>query len=390
MHSASHNPGSGPSIRGKKLGDPPRVAIVADYLNQHGGAEWLVAVLHTMFPEAPVFTPIFDRESLWAELTDADIRASWMQQLPGLKHHYRKYFLLYPLAIEGFDLSGYDLVLSSSCAFGKGAKARTDAFHICYCHTPARFVWDYENYVRRERLGLASRVVLPPLVRIMKHWDLRTASRPDLYLANSNTVADRIRDYYGRPATVVGGPVNCRRFRLSNRLESYFLVVSRLVPYKRIDLAVSAFNRLGLPLRIIGDGPDRAVLESNAGPNITFLGQAPDSDVEHMLAECRALIFPGLEDFGLAPLEANASGRPVIAFRGGGTLDTVKHGQTGLLFDEQSPEALIQAIERFRSVRWDPELLRRHALRFDVTAFRERLFGILAEATGYSWDARAR
>ncbi len=389
MTSNSPSYDSGPSILAKKFGDRPRVAIVADYLNQHGGAEWLVAVLHTMFPKAPVFTPIFDRESLWPEIADADIRASWMQRLPGLKHHYRKYFLLYPLAIEGFDLTEYDLVLSSSCAFGKGARARPDAFHVCYCHTPARFVWDYENYVRRERLGLASRFFLPPLVRIMKDWDLKTATRPDLYLANSNTVAARIRDYYGRQATVVGGPVNCRRFHAAARLEPYFLVVSRLVPYKRIDLAVEAFNRLGLPLRIIGDGPDRAVLERSAGPNIHFLGQAADSEVERMLGECQALVFPGIEDYGLAPLEANASGRPVVAFRGGGTLDTVVDGETGLLFEEQTPESVMEAVERSAIVRWDSDALRRHAWRFDVSAFRERLFGILAEVTGRCWNPPA-
>lgn len=366
---------------------PPRVAIVADYLNQHGGAEWLVTVLHTMFPKAPVFTPILDRESLWSEMADADLRVSWMQHLPGLKHHFRKYFLLYPLAIEGFDLSEFDLVLSSSCAFGKGAKARAGALHVCYCHTPARFVWDYDSYVRRVKLGIVSRTVLPPMIRMMKDWDLRTAARPDLYLANSNAVAGRIRDYYGREATVVGGPVHCRRFRPVERLEPYFLVVSRLVPYKRIDLAVDAFNQSGLPLRILGDGPDRAALERRAAPNIAFLGSASDADVERMMGECQALIFPGLEDFGLAPLEANASGRPVVAFRGGGTLDTVVDGETGIFFDEQTPESLMAAVERVQALDWDQDVLRRHAMRFDVSVFRERLFGILSGATGLSAEA---
>jgi glycosyltransferase involved in cell wall biosynthesis len=207
-------------------------------------------------------------------MADADLRVSWMQHLPGLKHHFRKYFLLYPLAIEGFDLSEFDLVLSSSCAFGKGAKTRADALHVCYCHTPARFVWDYDSYVRRVKLGIVSRTVLPPMIRMMKDWDLRTAARPDLYLANSNAVARRIRDCYDREATVVGGPVNCVRFRPADRLEPYFLVVSRLVPYKRIDLAVDAFNHSGLRYRIIGDRPDRAAL-GKAAPNIAFFGPRP-------------------------------------------------------------------------------------------------------------------
>ncbi len=358
------------------------MAIVADYLNQHGGAEWVVAVLHTMFPEAPVFTPILDRESLWPEMAGADLRVSWMQRLPGLKRHFRKYFLLFPLAVEGFDLSGYDLVLSSSCAFGKGARTRGDATHVCYCHTPARFVWDYENYVRRERLGNLSRTALPPLIRMMRHWDLRTASRPDRYVANSHAVAGRIRDCYRRPSTVIPPPIKFSRFRPAEATEPYFLVVSRLVPYKRIDLAVAAFNRLGLPLRIVGDGPDRPALERQAGANVAFLGRASDREVERMLGECRALVFPGREDFGLTPLEANASGRPVVAFRGGGTLDTVIDGVTGLFFDEQHPESLMEAVGRLDAVAWDREVLRGHAARFDVEVFRERMFGVIAETAG--------
>ncbi len=377
------------SVKQKRLPVRPRVAIVADYLNQHGGAEWVVAVLHTMFPQAPVFTPILDRESLWPEMAGADLRVSWMQRLPGLSRHFRKYFLFYPLAIEGFDLSRFDLVLSSSCAFGKGAKARQDALHLCYCHTPARFVWDYEGYVRRANLGAVSRLALPPLIRIMKDWDLRTADRPDIYLANSTTVAGRIRDSYRRDSLVVPPPVHCRRFHPAARLEPYFLVVSRLLPYKRIDLAVEAFNRCGLPLRVLGDGPDRKALERAAGPNVTFLGQGSDADVERMLGECQALIFPGLEDFGLTPLEANASGRPVVAFRGGGALDTVVDGETGVLFDEQDPESLLAGVERCRSMRWDGELLRQHALRFDLPVFRERVFAVLSEATGLSRESLA-
>ncbi len=360
----------------------PRVAIVADYLNQHGGAEWVVAVFHTMFPEAPVFTPILDRDSLWSNMAGADIRVSWMQRLPGLKRHFRKYFLFFPGAVEGFDLSDYDLVLSSSCAFGKGAVKRPDATHVCYCHTPARFVWNYDSYVQRERLGAVSRFLLPPLIRRMRDWDLRTASRPDRYLANSNAVAERIRTHYDREATVVHPPIDFSRFAPADALEPYFLVVSRLVPYKRIDLAVDAFNRLGLPLAIVGDGPDREALERRASDNISFLGRRSDREVARMLASCRALIFPGLEDFGLTPLEANASGRPVVAYRGGGTLDTVVDGTTGLFFHEQTPEALADVVDRFPASKWDTGVLREHARRFDVGPFRRRMFELLSEETG--------
>jgi glycosyltransferase involved in cell wall biosynthesis len=359
-----------------------RVAIVADYLNQRGGAEWVVAVLHTMFPEAPVFTPILDRTSLWPPLADADIRVSWMQRLPGLRRHFRKYFVLYPLAVEGFDLSAYDLVVSSSCAFGKGARAAAHALHVCYCHTPMRFAWDYEAYVAREGLGRATRRVLPPLIRLMRRWDLRTAGRPHAYAANSTTVAGRIRRHYGREATVIPPPVDVSRFAPGQRLAPYYLIVSRLQAYKRIDVAVEAFTRLGLPLRIVGDGPDRAALERLAGPEVSFVGRVPDRQVTRMMAECQALVIPGLEDFGIAAIEANAAGRPVLAFAGGGALDTVIDGVTGLTFPEQNAEALGAAVERHRQVRWQPRAIRAHAEGFDVAVFRRRMLDFIGSLAG--------
>jgi glycosyltransferase involved in cell wall biosynthesis len=219
---------------------------------------------------------------------------------------------------------------------------------------------------------------------MVKAWDLRTADRPDVYVANSREVAGRIERFYGRSASVIPPPVDCSRFSLSGRTGDYFLVVARLIPYRRIDLAVDAFTRLGLPLRIIGDGPDRENLERRAGPNVSFLGKLPDSDVETMLSECRALVHPGREDFGIAPLEANASGRPVIAFRGGGALDIVKDGRTGVLFDEPAPESVMDAVERFRDRSWNPEEIREHALGFDVPVFRRRMFEFLSRSVGVS------
>jgi glycosyltransferase involved in cell wall biosynthesis len=364
----------------------PRVAIVVDYLNQRGGAEWVVAIFHTMFPDAPIFTPIVDRASLWPQLTDADIRVSWMQRLPGLRRHFRKYFFLYPWAVEGFDLADYDLVLSSSCAFGKGAKTAPAAVHVCYCHTPMRFVWDYDAYIRRENLGVVARVVLPALIKQMRRWDLRTASRPHAYVANSTTVAKRIRTYYGRDASVIAPPVDVGRFSVAARVEPYYLVVARLQTYKRIDLAVEAFTRLGLPLRIIGDGPDRATLQRMAGSNITFLGRVPDRDVARMMGECQALVMPGLEDFGIVPLEANASGRPVIVFRGGGALDTVLEGITGLTFPHPTADSLVEAIEQHRRARWDTRAIRDHAERYDIDVFRRRMFDFIGSVVGATVD----
>lgn len=357
-----------------------RVAIVHDFLNQAGGAERVVGGLHQIFPEAPIYTSILDRSTLWPALQDADIRTSWMQRLPGLRKHFKKYLPFYPGAIESFDLSEYDLVISSSSAFGKGAIARPGACHVCYCHSPMRFVWDYERYMERESYGQLSRLFLPALVGKLRRWDLRTARRPDVYLVNSSVIAERVRRLYGRASEVIPPPVDLARYRVSEVDAGYYLVVSRLNPYKRIDLAISAFNGTPYRLVVVGDGPDRAALEALAEPNITFVGRRSDEEVATYYSECRAVIFPGEEDFGLVPLEANASGRPVIAYRAGGVLDTVIEGKTGLFFEEPSPAALLAAVERCDRMTWDREDLRRHAQTFGVDVFRTRVLDAVERA----------
>lgn len=357
-----------------------KVAIVHDYLNQAGGAERVVGELHRIYPEAPIYTSILDRSSLWPALQNADIRTSWMQQLPGLRKHFKKYLPFYPGAIESFDLSEYDLVISSSSAFGKGAITRKGACHVCYCHSPMRFVWDYDRYMERESYGRIPRLLLPALVGALRRWDLRTAGRPDVYLVNSSVVAERVRQLYGRDSEVVPPPVDLARYHLSEADAGYYLVVSRLNPYKRIDLAVAAFNGTPYRLVVVGDGPDRAGLEALAEPNITFVGRRSDAEVAAYYSGCRAVIFPGEEDFGLVPLEANASGRPVIAYRAGGALDTVIDGQTGLFFEETSPASLRAAVERCERSDWDRAQLRRHAETFGTEIFRARVLDAVQRA----------
>jgi glycosyltransferase involved in cell wall biosynthesis len=355
-----------------------RVAIVHDYLNQRGGAERVLGVLHGMFPEAPIFTSVLDRSTLWPQLRSADIRVSWMQRLPGLRRHFKKYFLLYPLVFERLDLAGFDLVLSSSSAFAKAVRAPRGGVHVCYCHTPARFIWNYEEYVEHEALGRVARSALPLAIRILRRWDLRTAHRPTAYVANSTVVAERIRRIYGRDATVVPPPVEIDRFRgLSGVPGDYYLIVSRLNAYKRIHLAVEAFNHLHLPLVIVGEGPHRPALERMAAPTVRFLGRVDDGELGKLLGGCRALILPGEEDFGIAVLEANAAGRPVVAYLGGGALDTVEPGVTGVFFSEPSTDSLADAVLRAARIPWDPDALRRHAAHFDVAAFRERMDNLL-------------
>lgn len=366
-----------------------KIAIVHDYLNQAGGAERVVGTLHTMFPAAPIYTTILDRTSLWGVLHDADIRTSWMQKLPLLKRHFKKYLLFYPGAIERFDLREYDLVISSSSAFGKAAITRPDALHICYCHTPMRFVWDYERYMEREQYGSPVRAILVPVLRRFRTWDVKTASRPDLYVANSSVVADRIKRFYGRESVIVPPPVAVQRFTPVEHPENFYLIVSRLNPYKRVDLVVKAFNDLGRKLVIIGDGPDAATLRRMAKPNITFLGRLPDPEVADYFARCQAVLFPGDEDFGIVPLEANAAGRPVIAYHAGGALDTVQEGKTGIFFNELTPESMSEAVLRSEAIAWDSAAIRCHAEEYAEPRFRERFLALVEQVVEQRHGASA-
>ncbi|HHL39847.1 MAG TPA: glycosyltransferase family 4 protein [Deltaproteobacteria bacterium] len=359
-----------------------RIAIVHDYLNQRGGAERVVAALHELFPRAPIYTSIVDYDNLLPELAGADIRPSWMQRLPGVLRHFKKYVMLYPRVFDSLMLDGYDIIVSSSSAFGKGAtKADPSTFHVCYCHTPMRFVWDYESYVEREGMGPLTRAVLPRFIEGLRRWDLATKDRPDRYVANSSKTRERIARFYGRHSTVIFPPVETSKFTPSAGAGDYYLIVSRLNSYKSIDLAVEAFNTLGLPLKVVGDGPYAPALRAMAARNVEFPGPCGDDELARWYAGCRALVFPGEEDFGIAPLEANAAGRPVIAFRGGGALDTVKEGVSGIFFDERTPESIADAVRRFEegAMDVDPAAIRAHALRFDSRVFKERFLGFIEE-----------
>jgi glycosyltransferase involved in cell wall biosynthesis len=277
--------------------------------------------------------------------------------------------------MERLDLRGYDLVLSSSSAFAKGVITKPGTMHICYCHTPMRWCWNYDDYVEREGLGRLSRAVLPYIITWMRVWDQTTAMRVDHFIANSPVVAERIAKYYRRDAVVIPPPVEADRFHFdpAARPEEYFLIVSRLLPYKRIDLAIQACNALGLPLVIVGSGRDEARLRQMAGPTIRFMGRLSDDEVLHYYAHCRALILPGEEDFGITPLEAQASGRPVIAYGAGGALASVIDGVTGIFFAAQTLESLSEALGSFDERDFDPQTIRNHALEFDKPRFHRRI-----------------
>jgi glycosyltransferase involved in cell wall biosynthesis len=351
-----------------------KIAIVHDYLNQFGGAERVVSALHEAFPLDPVFTSIYDERRMPANFQRMDIQTSFMQL-------FKYYLLFYPLAFESFDVRGYDLILSSSSAWAKGVRKRKGQLHICYCHTPMRFVWRFEDYVKREAIPSWVKGLLPFILETIKQWDLQTAQSVDFFIANSRTVAERIQRTYGQKSAIINPPVDCGFFKPSGLDLDYFLVVSRLNAYKRIDIAVEAFNKLDLPLKIVGDGPDRKNLMKMAGPNVEFLGHLPDREVAKYMAECRALVFTGEEDFGIAPLEAMSCGRPVIAYKAGGAEETVIDGETGVFFDKQSADSLALAVKRFQFMGFDKKMIREHALKFDKEVFKQKIKDFVDEKT---------
>lgn len=353
----------------------PRVALVHDYLNQHGGAERVLEELHRLWPSAPIFTSMYDRAGMPGEYRSWDIRTSWLQHMPGILRNHQPYLPLYPLAFSRLDLTGYDLIVSSSSAFAKNVYPPRGALHICYCHSPMRFAWTFDEYARRERLGRAACLALRPLLRSVKLWDAAGTARVGHLVANSHAVAGRIKRWYGRDAFVVHPPVAVHHAQFRPHVgagEPYFLVVSRLVPYKRLDIVVDAFTALGLPLYVVGAGRDRAALEARAGHTIRFLGTVSDSEKQRLYAECRATLFPAEDDFGIAQVEAQAAGRPVIALAAGGALETVADGVSGLFFHEQTPAAVIDAVRRFETMRFDPERIAERARSFDASIFRSR------------------
>ncbi len=352
-----------------------RVALVHDYLNQKGGgAERVLTSLFELFPQATVYTSIYEPPNMPAAIRAMPIRTSFMQRLPGIFRHHRTYFPLYPLAFKSFDLSDYDLVITNTQGFANGVRAGRRTTTICYCLTPMRWAWNTEEYVRREGAGRLARLLLTLAMAATRAWDRAAAGRMDHYIGISRAVAERINRFYGREAEVIYPPVEVRPQAISARIEDFFLIVSRLAPYKRIDLAVAACTKLNLPLVIIGEGRDRARLEAMAGPSVRFLGFiADDAVVRDYYARCRAFLFPGEEDFGISPLEAQAAGRPAIAFAAGGALDTIEPGVTGELFYEQSVESLTQVLSDFDPARYDPERIREHAQAFDSSVFKCRM-----------------
>jgi glycosyltransferase involved in cell wall biosynthesis len=357
-----------------------KVALVHDWLTGMRGGERCLEVFGELFPDADLYTLLHVPGSVSPAIERRRIVTSFIQRLPQAERRYRHYLPLFPAAVRAFDLRGYDLVLSSSHAVAKSVRVPAGALHVCYCFTPMRYVWDlYDDYFG-PRAGLAARLVMPPVAAWLRRWDRKTAAGVDQFVAISRFVADRIRRTYGRDADVIYPPVDVSRFRMDEAPGDFYLVVSALTPYKRVDLAVEACNRLGRRLVVVGSGSEARRLRALAGPTVELLGWRDDAQTAELYARCRALLFTPLEDFGITPLEAMAAGRPVIAFGEGGARETVippGEGEppTGLFFGRQTVEDLVDAIRRFEASerQFEPKALRRRAEAFDRPLFRERM-----------------
>lgn len=350
-----------------------KTALVHDWLNQIGGAEDVLETLVEVYPNVPIYTSIYWQSEMPAAWLDWDIRTSFINRLPLAQRNQQLYLPLYPLAFEQFNFLDYDLVISNKSGFCHGILTGPETLHICYCLTPTRFLWRYHQYAEQENLGFLARAVLPPLIMRLRHWDRLAADRVDHFIAISQAIRQRIAKIYQRDSTIIYPPVDTRRFEPAGNVEDYYLFVGRLVPYRRIDILIEAFSKLQRPLVIAGTGRDRGRLEAIAGQNVQFMGYVPDEDLPNLLANCKAFLWPGEEDFGITPIQAMAAGRPVIAYDAGGARETVIPGETGVFFKEQTAVAVIKAVETLDELSLDTWAIHDHAQQYDSSVFKKKL-----------------
>lgn len=355
-----------------------KVAIVHYWLVGMRGGEKVVEALCEMYPEADIYTHVYDPAVISPTINRHRVQTTFISRLPKAVRWYQRYLPLMPLALEQLDMRGYDLVISSESGPAKGFVVSPGTLHICYCHTPMRYLWDmYHDYLAGA--GRVTRWAMRPIMHYLRMWDVLSAFRVDHFVANSRYVARRIAKHYRRDADVVHPPVSVDDFYISETIGDYYLMVGQLVAYKRSDIAVEAFNRMGKKLVIIGEGEQYDSLARMAGPNVKLMGRQPFSVIREHYAQCRALIFPGVEDFGIVPVEAMASGRPLIAYREGGAMETVVEGKTGLFFQQQSADALIDAVNRYEAsaAQFDPAQIRAHAQGFQVARFKREVQAVI-------------
>lgn len=363
-----------------------KIAIVHYWLVGMRGGEKVLEALLDLYPQAVIITHVCDRSKISDRVLKHEIRETFIARLPGAKKHYQKYLPLMPLALELTDMQEFDLVISSESGPAKGIVPRPDALHVCYCHSPMRYIWDHYHIYRADA-GLLARMMMPLLSHKLRIWDVTTAARVDRFVANSSFISQRINKYYRRDADVIFPPVSTEEFYISETVGDHYLLAGEMVGYKRADLAIDAFNVSGRKLVVVGDGEMRAALEKKAGPNISFLGRVSFERLKKEFSECKALVFPGEEDFGMIPIEVMASGRPVVAYGRGGALDTVIEGKSGVHFSEQSVDALNAAIDRFEAdstLTGTPEEIRAFAQKFDTSVFKDKFSKLVDAASGKS------
>lgn len=357
-----------------------KVALVHDWLTGQRGGEKVLEVFAEIFPHAPIYTLFHFPGSQSEEIEQKTIHTSFLQKMPFLKKRYRWYLHFYPLAVELFDLQEFDFILSSSHCVAKGAIPRPDALHISYIHSPVRYAWNqYFVYFSPDKLGFFSRRLVPPVIHRLRQWDVTSTSRVDHFLANSKTVAQRIYRYYRRKADIVYPPVDTELFQPDNHQGDYYLIVSALVPYKKIELAIATFNRNGLKMKIAGNGPDYKKLKKAANKNIEFLGFLSPKELVQTYQGAKALLMPGEEDFGINSLEAQACGIPVVAYGRGGATETIIPQETGLFFPELTTESLQAALDKFQSIAFNKSTIRANALTFSRDSFKEKTSALFRE-----------
>lgn len=350
-----------------------KIALVHDYLAQDGGAERVLKAFHDLYPEAPIFVLFHDPDKV-PHFKDATVIESWLGKMPFVSDHFQWYLPWMPRATEHHHLRDFDVVISSTSSFAKGVITNPNTLHISYCHTPTRFLWsDTHEYVNELRQSRFVKALLQPIIHRLRVWDQVSAGRVDHFIANSHTVERRILKYYRRESSVIYPPVDIDRFSPAADIGDYFVAGGRLVPYKRLDMVIHVFNRLKYPLKIFGIGPEYEHLKRSAGKTIEFLGKISDEEKAEVLRHAKAFIHPQLEDAGVTPLEAMASGRPVIAFGQGGASETIIDGETGILFPEQSWESLLHTLVHFDEKTWDGARIREHAEHFNVHRFKEAM-----------------
>ena len=361
-----------------------KTALVHDWLTGMRGGEKVLEAIASLYPDAPIFTLLHVPGSVSAALESHEIRTSFVQRLPGAARHYRQYLPLFPRAIEQLDLRGYDFVISTSHCVAKSAIVPAGTPHLCYCHSPMRYAWDqFDAYFGPQQVGRVRSAAMHAIMSRMARWDARTADRVDAFVANSQYVAGRIARYYNRVATVVYPPVDTDFYQPApaRRSDPFFLVVSALVPYKRLDVAIEAVRAVNGRLKIVGRGPEEARLRGLAGDGVEFTGWLADEEIRALYQQCQAVLMPGVEDFGMVPVEAQASGRPVVALAEGGAIESVIDGETGILVDEPTSSAFAVALRRVGDTTFDPAALRRNAERFSVPRFTREIQAAIASTT---------